>query len=360
MAEQNKTWLDKIMARPFAFPSESAPGSPVVISSRIRLARNLNKYPFPPASSQESDAQVGELVQLAIKRSRAMGVGCISLNVNSLNNVERMILLERQLASRELLKSPGKQYVHIARSGNCSIMVNEEDHLRIQTVLPGLQLRRAWKKVNELDDALSQELDIAYDRDLGYLTACPSNVGTGLRASVMLHLAGLSLKDNIGQLERALAKLNLTVRGMYGEGSGSYGNMYQISNQSTLGESEEEIIDRLGRVIDQIVEHEESARRSLLANERTRLLDKVGRSFGLLRYSYMLSESEAFEALSGLRLGVALNMFDFLDMQCVNELFNSVHSGVIACHAGRELEKKECDALRAKTVRERLRENDCR
>lgn len=357
MAEKKHNWLDKLMARPFVFPEESAPGSPVVISSRIRLARNISGFAFPTASTPESDAQVAELVQMAIKRSKALGIGCISLKVSELDNISRMILLERQLASRELLKSQHGQYVHIARNNHCSIMVNEEDHLRIQSLHSGLQLHKAWKQVSELDDILSGELEFAYDRDLGYLTSCPSNVGTGIRVSVMLHLAALTIQKNIEPLERALAKLGLTMRGMYGEGSGSYGNMYQISNQSTLGESEGRIIEQLGKVVDQIVEHEEAARHSLLAHDRNLLLDKAGRSFGLLRYSYKLSETEALEALSGLRLGVAMQMFDSLDMQCVNELFNSIHSGVIAYNAGRELDKNECEALRAKIVRERLKQN---
>ena len=221
--------------------------------------------------------------------------------------------------------------------------------------MPGLQFNKAWQQVSGLDDALSRELDIAFDGTLGYLTAAPGNVGTGMRISVMLHLPALTLEDNIKPLERGLAKLGLNVRGMFGEDSEAAGNFYQISNQSTLGESEAEIIDHFKRVIEQIIEHEEAARMKLLDCQRTRLLDKVGRAFGTLRYSYILSAKEAFKALSGVRLGVDLKLFNSLDLKTVNELFVAVGKGCLQYHAGSRLAEAELDAMRSQVVREKLK-----
>ena len=216
-------------------------------------------------------------------------------------------------------------------------------------------LFRSWNLIDKLDDRLSEVLDFDYDPVLGYLTSCPSNVGTGIRVSVMLHLPALAMNGHIKQLERALAKLGLTVRGMFGEGSDNLGNLYQISNQSTLGESEKEIIANLGRVIDQVIEHEEATRQMMLEKNRSKLMDIVGRSYGMLRYGYLLSSKEAFNSFSGLRLGVDMNLFSTLDIKTVNELFVAVHPGHLQKRVDLELPESGRDALRSKVVREHLK-----
>ena len=356
MSELVRDELAEMLNRPANFLNEDAPGSPIVISSRIRLARNLKNFAFPTACSSESAAEVARLITMAVKQCRRTSGSMLQLEIDNLNELERAILLERHLVSRELLAGQKSPQAHISADGTVSIMVNEEDHLRMQVVLPGMQLHEAWRKLNNLDDKISKQLDIAYDSKLGYLTSCPSNVGTGIRISVMLHLPALTMLDNIKPLERGLAKLGLTVRGMYGEGSENLGNFYQISNQSTLGESEKDIMEHLAGVIEQVINYEDNARRKLLDSHRNRLLDKVGRAFGTLRYSYILSAKEAFDSLSGVRLGVDMDMFNSLDIKCINELFMAVAAGHLQCRAGCLLAENERDVFRAQCVRERIKQ----
>lgn len=356
MAEKSENAIDKLLKRQVNFLDGAAPGSPVVISSRIRLARNIKSIPFPAAGDAESAAVTARLVSDALAAVQPLGKKSIFFDVEKMNSVDRQILLERRLVSRELLKAHHAPGVYISADEKLSVMVNEEDHLRMQAVLPGLQLVKAWNLINKLDDRLSSVLDVDYDPVLGYLTACPTNVGTGIRVSVMLHLPALAMNGHIKQLERALAKLGLTVRGMFGEGSENLGNFFQISNQSTLGESENDIIRNLGRVIDQVIEHEEATRQLMLETKRSKLLDMVGRSYGLMRYGYILSSKEAFNSLSGLRLGVDMNLFNTLNIDTVNSLFVAVNPGHLQKRAKLELAEPERDALRSQIVREQLKQ----
>ena len=353
-------FIDELLAEPVHFLNEKAPGSPVVISSRIRLARNIRNYPFPTAADKTVAHEVAELVALAIKRSGALGKKYWSTNAGLLDDMEKAVLLERHLASRELLRGGAEQALHIAKSRNCSVMVNEEDHLRLQALMPGLQLDRCFQKVSELDDKLSSQLDIAYDATLGYLTACPSNLGTGVRVSVMLHLPALAMDNDIKPLESGLSKLGFTIRGMFGEGSEYLGHFYQISNQHTLGESEPEIIAHLQRVIDQIIEQEESMRCKLFEHRRSELLDAVGRSYGILKYGYMISAKEAFKALSLVRLGVDMKMFSSLGISNINKLFISICSGHLQHQAGRSLAENEEKSFRAQLIREKFKNSSGR
>ncbi|MBR7144939.1 MAG: protein arginine kinase [Lentisphaeria bacterium] len=348
-------FIDELLAKPVHFLDENAPGSPVAISSRIRLARNIRNYPFPTAADKNACGEVAELIAMAIKRSGALGKKYWSTNAGVLEDMEKAVLLERHLASRELLHGGAEQTLHIAENRICSVMVNEEDHLRLQALMPGLQLDECFRQISELDDKLSSQLDMAYDATLGYLTACPSNLGTGIRVSVMLHLPALAMDNDIKPLEGGLAKLGFTIRGMFGEGSEDLGHFYQISNQSTLGESEAEIIAHLQRVIDQIIEQEESMRCKLLEHRRSNLLDAVGRSYGILKYGYMISAKEAFKALSLVRLGVDMKMFSTLDTANINELFISISSGHLQHLAGRSLSDNEEKSFRAQLIREKFK-----
>lgn len=355
MAEKSGNTIDQLLLQKVNFLDGEAPGSPVVISSRIRLARNIKDIPFPAAGDAASAAVTSELIAEALKKSQALGRKKYSFELAQMNSLDKNILLERRLASRELLQADLAPALHISGDEKLAVMVNEEDHLRLQVILPGLQLKRAWNLIDKLDDKLSEVLELDYDPVLGYLTSCPSNVGTGIRVSVMLHLPALAMNGHIKQLERALAKLGLTVRGMFGEGSDNLGNLYQISNQSTLGESEKEIIANLGRVIDQVIEHEEATRQMMLEKNRSKLMDIVGRSYGMLRYGYLLSSKEAFNSFSGLRLGVDMNLFSTLDIKTVNELFVAVHPGHLQKRVDLELPESGRDALRSKVVREQLK-----
>lgn len=357
MSEKYSDSVDALLSLPVNFLDDSPDGSPVVISSRIRLARNLREFNFPPAMSEVDAQTAAKVLMQALAQSKIAGPRARKFIIEELDELDREILFERHLVSRELLTNGNHPAVYVSGDESLSVMVNEEDHLRMQMILPGLQLQRAWQEISALDDQLSCELDFAYDGQLGYLTSCPSNLGTGLRVSVMLHLPALTMENNIKPLERALAKLGLTVRGMFGEGSENLGNFYQISNQSTLGESEMDIIERLSRVIDEVVSHEESARNRLLEQDRNRLLDFVGRSFGLLRHSYILSSKEAFNSLSGVRLGVDMHMFNTLDRKIVNDLFLAISPAHLQKRSGRILSGQERDAFRAETVRAQLKLN---
>ncbi len=350
-------FIDELMAKPVHFLNEKAPGSPVAISSRIRLARNIKNYPFPTAADREAAAEIVELIALTLKRSKAFGKRYWSFDTAALNDMEKAVLLERHLASRELLYGNFVQALHIACDRTCSVMVNEEDHLRLQSLMPGLQLEKCFKEISKLDDKICSQLDVAYDGTLGYLTASPGNLGTGMKASVMLHLPALAMDGDIKLLENSLAKLGFNIHGMFGDGSQDLGHFYQISNQSTLGESEAEIIEHLQRLVEQIIEQEESMRLKLLEHRRNDLLDAVGRSYGILKYGYMISAKEAFKALSLVRLGVDMKMFSTLDMANLNELFINISSGHLQHLAGRTLLDEEEKSYRAQLIREKFKKS---
>jgi protein arginine kinase len=235
-------------------------------------------------------------------------------------------------------------------------MVNEEDQLRLQTIKPGFQLRQVWKKINLIDNELGQSLDYAFDEQLGFLTSCPTNVGTGMRASVMLHLPGLVLTGQIAPTIQGIGKLHLAVRGIFGEGSNNSGNLFQISNQSTLGESELKIIDELEAVIRQLISQEKNARRVLLEKKRCDFLDHVGRSYGLLRHSYKLGFEEALNSLSGLRVGVDMGLFNTIDIKQVNELFIGIGAAHLRKMFPEAVSAEEIDISRAALCREKLRQ----
>lgn len=235
-------------------------------------------------------------------------------------------------------------------------MINEEDHLRLQVLAPGFQLNEIWQQINRLDDELSVQLPFAFDKTFGYLTSCPTNLGTGMRASVMLHLPGLVLTNQIQAVVQGVNKLGLAVRGFYGEGSQTLGNLYQISNQSTLGESEDQIIRRLSTVISQIIAHEKKARALLLANRQCYLMNHIGRAYGLLKHSYIITGDESLNCLSALRLGVDLNMFQSVNIHTVNELFLLVQAAHLQKYEGHELNQENRDVVRAALLRKFLQE----
>ncbi|UKI29995.1 MAG: hypothetical protein L6W00_18505 [Lentisphaeria bacterium] len=271
--------IDQLLRSPVSFLADSGPEEDIALSSRIRLARNLAGRPFPAAASLESRQEVCELVSQAAAGSGVLGCpDCYRFDPAEMSPLDREILFERRLASRDFLERDGGTRLLVRSDESSSIMINEEDQLRIQTLRPGFQLDEVWRVINELDDELSSKLDYAFDDKLGYLTSCPTNVGTGMRASVMLHLPGLVLSGQIGPTIQGVSKLNLAVRGIFGEGTDNRGNLFQVSNQSTLGESETQIIERLNTVISQLIAQEKIARQQLILRDRFALLDHVGRS----------------------------------------------------------------------------------
>ena len=348
--------IDQLLRSPVSFLADSGPEEDIALSSRIRLARNLAGRPFPAAASLESRQEVCELVSQAAAGSGVLGCpDCYSFDPAEMSPLDREILFERRLASRDFLERDGGTRLLVRADESSSIMVNEEDQLRIQTLRPGFQLDEVWRVINALDDELSAKLDCAFDDKLGYLTSCPTNVGTGMRASVMLHLPGLVLSGQIGPTIQGVAKLNLAVRGIFGEGTDNRGNLYQVSNQSTLGESETQIIERLNTVISQLIAQEKIARQQLILRDRFALLDHVGRSYGILRHAYRITTEEALNSLSGIRIGVDLGMFNTVDIKMVNELFLAINPAHLQKRAGKELSAPERDICRAALCRDKLK-----
>ncbi len=324
-----------------------------VLTSRIRLARTLRRHPFPGWAKRDQRAAALDLMRPAVESLQAMK-DAFSHELGDLTSVQKQVLVERHLISREHAARGDGSAAVIERRQTFSLMLNEEDHLRMQAIRPGLQLTAAFNALSALDTELEESLEFAFDPTLGYLTTCPTNLGTGLRASAMLHLPGLVLSDQIGQVLQAVNKIGLAVRGLYGEGTESLGNLYQISNQSTLGESEETIIRRLERVISQVANHEQNAREKLLEDDPEMVSDKIGRAYGVLRYAHIIDSKEALNHLSLLRLGGTLGFFAPETVMLCDSLLMDIQPAHLQLHSGRKLSPEERDSIRAEIVRSRL------
>jgi protein arginine kinase len=350
---QNK--IDELLKHDVSWLTDSGPDGDIAISSRIRLARNIQGFPFPIAADAKQLEKIQGAVELALKKAPTMGKKTLTFNMADYSEIERQILLERRLISNEFVKKTQNTSLVVKQDESCAVMVNEEDHLRIQALRPGLQLFKVWEQINKLDSELDKTLPYSYDSQLGYLTSCPTNVGTGMRASVMLHLSGLVLSGKINAAIQGVNKLGIAVRGIFGEGTDNRGNLFQVSNQSTLGESETQIIDRLNGVITQLIMHEKNCRANLMQNKKYFLLDHVGRSYGILRHAYTLSSEEALNSLSAIRVGVDLGMFNSVDLHTVNKLFLTINPAHLQKFAQKELSSQERDIFRASFVREQLK-----
>ncbi len=326
----------------------------IVISSRVRLARNLRTHPFPGWAKKADRLAVLEVVKPAVDGLPQME-DAFSEYLQDLSATEKQILVERHLISREhAAKSTGSAVV-MNREQTLSIMINEEDHLRMQSIQPGFQLKGVFRGIDEADSLLEEKLDYAFSPKLGYLTACLTNVGTGMRASAMLHLPALVLDEKVNQVIQAVNKIGLAVRGLYGEGSEAMGNLFQISNQTTLGEREEDILGRLSKVIEQIIEHEQNARATLVQRKTTTLLDQVGRAYGILLHAHSIASKEALNLLSFIRLGADLAFFPGDRRQAVDELFTETQPAHLQRSSSQKLGTEERDALRADIIRRKLK-----
>jgi protein arginine kinase len=335
----------------------SGPEADVVVSSRIRLARNLAAFPFTNRASAHQKAEIETLLRERIAKLDYQP-SLTYENLANRNAIDRQFLVERQLISRELATSDGPRGVAIAPAENVSLMVNEEDHLRLQVMRSGLALDEAWQDIDRIDDLLEQRVSYAFHDDFGYLTACPTNVGTGMRSSVMLHLPALVMTKDIEKVFRALQKMNLAVRGLYGEGSRASGDFYQISNQVTLGKSETQILSEIRAVIPQIITYERQARQTLLRDRRPMLHDSVLRAFGTLCNAIMMTSEETMDLLSRVRLGINLGLLDEISLATVNELFLHTQPAHLQKLMGTTLDGEERNSARARYLRNRLRENN--
>ncbi len=347
--------IKEILDRKVAWLADKGPDNDIAISTRIRLARNIEGYVFPINATEESLVEVIDTVNFATTKTTKLRES-FKIRLKDLNPFERRILMERRLVSKEFIGNKRTSGITINKDETLSIMINEEDHLRIQALDSGLQLETIWEKLNKLDNELSQNIKFAYDNELGFLTSCPTNVGTGMRASVMLHLPALTLTNQVKPLLNGVRRLGYEVRGIFGEGTDSLGNLYQVSNQSTLGEREEDIVFKLNKIILKIIEHEKDARIYLLEKEQNLLLDTVGRSYGILRHAYLLNGIEATNSLSALRLGVDMGMFTAVELHLVNDLFVLIQAAHLQNFYGSSLNQKDRDIVRAELIRKKLKD----
>ena len=329
------------------------PQNDIVVSSRVRLARNLRNFPFPGWAKKADRTAILESIKPAVEGLPEM-LDATSLFSQDLSALEKQVLVERHLISREHAAKGLGSAVVVNKKQTLSIMINEEDHLRMQAIRSGLQLKNAFKLIDKVDTELSEKLDFAFSNQLGFLTACPTNVGTGMRASAMMHLPALVLSEQINQVIQAVNKVGLAVRGLYGEGTEALGNLFQISNQITLGEEEGESISRLNKVIEQIIHHEQNARQSLLQKKPVTLFDNIGRAYGILRYAHSMASKEALNLLSYLKLGTDLAFFSGDHRSVIDELFIETQPAHLQRSTAQKLQAEERDTLRAEIIRTKL------
>lgn len=331
--------------------------SDIVISSRVRLARNVAGYPFLIKCTAHQRTALEAKVRATILASKVVP-GLLYVDLENAPDLDRQLLVERHLISKQHKDAEGARGVAVGENETVSIMINEEDHLRLQVLRSGLQLEEAWQQINAIDDQLEAGLDFAFHPRFGYLTACPTNVGTGIRVSVMLHLPALKMTGEIEKVYRAARDLHLAVRGLYGEGTEATGDFYQISNQTTLGKSEDEIISEFRRVvIPKIVEYEQHARKTMLSERLVVLDDQVFRALGILRSARLLKSEETLFLLSHLRMGVNLGRVKDVDINKVNELFLLTRPAHLQKILGKRMDGDVRRAARADFIRARLNGN---
>ncbi|WP_419882643.1 protein arginine kinase [Peribacillus sp. B-H-3] len=339
--------------------TEEGPENDIVLSSRVRLARNFKDFTFPTFFKQEEAQQILGLIKNRLEESDSVhpGVGKLEfIDMGELQPLEKNVLVEKHLISPHLAEESPYGACLLSENEEVSIMLNEEDHLRIQCLFSGLQLTEALKLANTIDDWVEENLDYAYDEERGYLTSCPTNVGTGLRASVMMHLPGLVLTQQLNQIIPAMNQLGLVVRGIYGEGSEALGNIFQISNQITLGKSEKDIIEDLSMVVKQIIAQERSAREALVKTSNIQLEDRIYRSYGILSNARIIETKEAAKCISDVRMGIDLGYITNVSKNILSELIILTQPGFLQKYAGGPLRARERDIRRASLIRERLNE----
>ncbi|MDB4755900.1 MAG: protein arginine kinase [Pirellulaceae bacterium] len=335
----------------------NGPESDIVISSRIRLARNLGDYPFIKRCTDIDKANIESTVGQHLKEHANLS-DTFYFNVADLEQLDRQFLVERQLISREHADGEGARAVAIDKKEMFSVMINEEDHLRMQVMKSGLDLQNAWNQITEIDNSLEEKIRFAFDAKLGYLTACPTNVGTGMRVSVMLHLPALVFTRQIEKVFRSLQKINLAVRGLYGEGSQAMGDFYQISNQITLGKSEEELIDQVTDVVPVLIGYERKARDYLVNESQNDLFDQVSRAIGTLQNAQQISSEETMHLLSKVRMGVNLSLIQDVDIPTVNKLFIHTQPAHLQILNGGELKSTDRNVERALYLQSHLNSSD--
>ncbi|QHJ69689.1 protein arginine kinase [Planococcus halotolerans] len=329
----------------------------IAMSTRIRLARNLNEFKFPYAFTEDEALKVDKAISsVLLDKGKDLNQEFTHIDIHEVSSLHRELLVEKHLISPHLAAGVHSGSVLLSKNEELSIMINEEDHLRIQSLQSGFHLQEAYQIANQLDSLLEENLQYAFHEKFGYLTSCPTNTGTGMRASVMLHLPALTMSQQITRIIPAISRLGMVVRGIYGEGSEALGNVYQISNQLTLGKSEYEILQDLQNMTEQIIEQERRARQAILSNSPLKLEDRIYRSLGILTYSRLLTTEEAAKCLSDVRLGIDLELIENIDMSILNELMVFMQPAFLQHYSEKPLSPNERDIARAKLFRERLKE----
>ncbi len=329
------------------------PEADIVMSSRIRLARNLAEYPFLSRSTEADRVEIERCIQGVLGGNQSED-GLLYCDVESLDPLDRQFLVERHLISREHAEADGARSVAIHPDESFSVMVNEEDHLRMQVMQSGLNLATAWEKIDSLDDRIEKQVVYAYHEKLGYLTACPTNVGTGMRVSVMLHLPALVITRQIDKVFRSLQKISLAVRGLYGEGSQALGDFYQISNQITLGRSEQDILNQVADIVPAIINYERRARDFLRTENGENLGDRVSRAYGILQSAKTISSEETMHLLSSVRMGVSLGLIKELEIPEINDMFIQTQPAHLQKRSGAALASADRNIERARYLRRQL------
>ena len=329
----------------------TGPESDIVMSSRVRLARNLAHYPFVSRANEQEKTEIEKFLKDRIA-TVPVGKSLEYIDVGHLEEVDRQFLVERQLISREHADAQGARGVAIDGLEQVSLMVNEEDHLRIQCMHSGLDLKGAWEQINTVDEQIEKVVPYAFHPRWGYLTACPTNVGTGIRVSVMLHLPALVMTRQIEKVFRSLHKIQLAVRGLYGEGSQAMGDFYQISNQTTLGKNEEELIEQVGDVGPVLIDYERRAREFLIRESQQNVHDQVSRAFGILRTAQTISAEETMQLLSRVRMGVLLGLIGDVKISDINVLLVRTQPAHLQKLRGEELDTADRNIERARYLRQ--------
>ncbi len=346
--------LDDLLKHSSEWLKGTGPNSDIVISSRLRLARNLSKFAFPHWAGEKQSEQVLKVIEEAVKKTDYLK-NVTTFSMSDLDGVDKQFLVERHLMSLELAQKQDHNALVVDQDEVVAIMVNEEDHIRCQVMQSGFNLFEAWNIINKIDDELAKTLEFAFSNDWGYLTACPTNAGTGMRGSVMLHLPALVMTRQIERILAAISKLSFTTRGLYGEGTQASGNFFQISNQVSLGHSEDEIVQNINGLIRQIIDQEKQAREIMASRNKEMLEDRVNRSLGILKNAHIITSQETIELLSMVRLGCDLGMVKNISLRHINELFIITQPAHLQKMESKKLSSQERDVKRAEIIRERLK-----
>jgi len=351
------SFLDEMSGKSAPWLNGEGPDSFAVLSSRIRLARNISDFPFPPSADTESREKILDFLSPAFNKIPILKNGRF-IPTADIDSLSQKFLMERHLISPEFMRGGSGRGLFIDGDEKISIMLNEEDHIRLQVISSGMSLNECWDVANQIDDELSKLIEYDFNDKFGYLTSCPTNVGTGLRASVLIHLPGLVHTGEIDNVIANISKIGLVVRGFYGEGTDVLGNLFQISNQTTLGRTEEEIIDSLVKVTKKIIENEQSAQEQLMTGAPDQIEDKVWRSYGILTHARVLTSSEVMNMLSALRLGLSLGIIDKFSYRELNELLIITQPAHLQKYMGKEMDNVERDIMRANLIRQRFNKSD--